>query len=247
MYTMSSEVAETVSGRRSAPARPGARLSRPVVLAAAVRLADSEGVDAVSMRRLSTELGVVPMALYKHVADKDDLLAGMVDVVVAGYREPDPGLDWREAVRQRIMAARDALHAHPWLRSTIERASQRTPAVLAYMDSLAGEFRRGGLSYDLVHHAMHALGHRIWGFSPEAFAAPDAAAGAAPGGSAPPAPDPAELAALAARFPHVVAIAVDTAQRNPQGACDTDAEFDFTLDLLLDAFGRLHESGWVSR
>jgi len=227
--------------------RSAGRLSRAQVLEGAVRLADAEGLDAVSMRRLSSELGVVPMALYKHVADKDDLVAGMIDSVVARYPAPEPDAGWRDAVRQRVLGARDALQAHPWLRSAIERATLRTPTVLAYMNAVAGELRGGGLSYDLVHYAMHALGHRIWGFSPEAFAAPDAPAGAAGSAAATPAPDPAELEALAAHFPHVVAIAMDTAQRNPLGACDTDAEFVFTLDLLLDAFGRLHEAGWASR
>lgn len=238
MYTMSSE-------RPPMPRAPG-RLSRAGVLAAAVSLADREGLESLSMRRLATELGVVPMALYKHVTDKDDLVAGMIDQVVEAYRAPDAGLDWRAAVRGRIMAARDALHEHPWLRSALERATQRTPAVLGHMDAIAGDLRRGGLSYDLVHHAMHALGHRIWGFSPEAFS-DGTGSSAERAGEAEPAPvDPAQLAAMAERYPHVVAIALDTAQRAPGGACDTEAEFAFTLDLLLDAVSSLHAAGWRS-
>lgn len=237
MYTMSSEPPTTP--------RAAGRLSRAGVLAAAVTLADREGLESLSMRRLASELGVVPMALYKHVADKDDLVAGMIDQIVADYRAPQPGLDWRAAVRGRIMAARDALHEHPWLRSALERATQRTPAVLGHMDAVAGELRRGGLSYDLVHHAMHALGHRIWGFSPEAFS--DGAGSTAAPDAEPPPVDPAQLAAMAERYPHVVAIALDTAQRAPGGACDTEAEFAFTLDLLLDAVSSLHAAGWRSR
>ncbi len=221
-------------------------LSRPQVLAAAVALADREGLAAVSMRHLAAELGVVPMALYKHVADKNDLVAGMIDLVVAGYAAPPPGLEWREGVRRRVLAARDALLEHPWLRPAIETATERTPAVLGHMDAVAGEFAAGGLSYDLVHHAMHALGHRIWGFSPEAFSSP-----AVPSGpSAPSLPSPeqeAMMAAMAQRFPHIAAIAIDAATRHPLGACDEQFEFEFTLDLLLESVARLHAAGWASR
>ena len=223
-------------------------LSRPQVLAAAVALADREGLAAVSMRHLAAELGVVPMALYKHVADKNDLVAGMIDLVVAGYAAPPPGLEWREGVRRRVLAARDALLEHPWLRPAIETATERTPAVLAHMDAVAGELAAGGLSYDLVHHAMHALGHRIWGFSPEAFSSP-----AAPSAPPPPTPAPstaeqeAMMAALAQRFPHIAAIALDAVARSPLGACDEQFEFEFTLDLLLEAVARLHAAGWSSR
>lgn len=223
-------------------------LSRPQVLAAAVALADREGLAAVSMRHLAAELGVVPMALYKHVSDKNDLVAGMIDLVVAGYAAPPPGLEWREGVRRRVLAARDALLEHPWLRPAIETATERTPAVLAHMDAVAGELAAGGLSYDLVHHAMHALGHRIWGFSPEAFSSP-----AAPSAPPPPTPAPstaeqeAMMAAMAQRFPHIAAIALDAVARSPLGACDEQFEFEFTLDLLLEAVARLHAAGWSSR
>ncbi len=223
-------------------------LSRPQVLAAGVALADREGLAAVSMRHLAAELGVVPMALYKHVADKNDLVAGMIDLVVAGYAAPPPGLEWREGVRRRVLTARDALLEHPWLRPAIETATERTPAVLAHMDAVAGELAAGGLSYDLVHHAMHALGHRIWGFSPEAFSSP-----AAPSAPPPPTPAPstaeqeAMMAAMAQRFPHIAAIALDAVARSPLGACDEQFEFEFTLDLLLESVARLHSAGWVSR
>jgi hypothetical protein len=116
------------------------------------------------------------------------------------------------------------------------------------MDAVAGELAAGGLSYDLVHHAMHALGHRIWGFSPEAFSSP-----AAPSAPPPPTPAPptgeqeAMMAAMAQRFPHIAAIALDAVARSPLGACDEQFEFEFTLDLLLEAVARLHAAGWSSR
>jgi AcrR family transcriptional regulator len=221
----------------SAPAQR-APLDRERVLGAGIALADRHGFDALSMRALAGELGVVPMALYKHVADKDDLISGMIDTLVAGYAAPPADALWRDAVRAQILSARTTLDAHPWLRTAIESRTRRTPAVLSYMDSLAGRFIEGGVSVDLTHHAMHALGHRIWGFSPEAFDEP--------GAGAPP-PDPELMRRAAQAYPHVFAIAADAATRNPSGACDDQSEFEFTLDLLLDAFERLHQSGWVSR
>lgn len=228
-------------------ARTGPPLNRAQVLAVGVSLADREGLDAVSMRRLAADLGVVPMALYKHVADKHDLVAGMIDLVVSGYAEPAPGLPWRDEVRERMLAARDALLEHPWLRTAIEAATERTSAVLGHMDALAGALARGGLSYDLVHHAMHALGHRIWGFSPEAFATSVGSAPVPPPTVAPPTIEQqAMLAAMAQQYPHIAAIAADTVARHPAGGCDDQFEFAFTLDLLLESFARLHAAGWTS-
>ena len=222
------------------PSTPERRapLDRSRVLQAGIELADRDGFEALSMRSLAAELGVVPMALYKHVAGRDDLVAGMIDTLVEGYGTPPADTPWRDAVRAQILAARTTLDAHPWLRTAIESSTRRTPAVLSHMDAVAGRFIDGGVSVDLTHHAMHALGHRIWGFSPEAFDEPDA--------DAPP-PDPELMRRAAQAYPHVFAIAFDAATRNPSGACDDQSEFEFTLDLLLDAFERLHQSGWVSR
>ncbi|MFT4215895.1 MAG: TetR/AcrR family transcriptional regulator C-terminal domain-containing protein [Micropruina sp.] len=214
------------------------RLDRARVLTAAVALADDEGLDGVSMRTLAAGLAVVPMALYKHVANKQALLAGMIDTIVTGYPRPEPHLDWRDAVRFRVLAARDALVAHPWLRAAIETSGQRTPAVLAHMDAVAGDLLAGGLSADLAHHAMHALGHRIWGFSPEAF--DDSATASTPEESL------ATEQLIRDRFPHIVAITLDSLERTGGAGCDSQYEFEFTLDLLLDAFERLHDSGWSS-
>ena len=223
-----------------------APLSRDRVLAAAVALADSGGIEALSMRRLAQELGVVPMALYKHVANKDELLDGMVDVVLDGIGPADATADWRDAVRHRVLSAREAVGRHPWARKAIESRTRRTPTVLGYMDSLAGMFRAGGFSPDLTHHVMHALGNRMWGFSPELFEEPrDPSA---------PAPTPEQQQAMAAefaeRFPHILEIATAATSGDLSrvgGGCDEQFEFEFALDLLLDGFERLREQGWTSR
>ena len=213
-------------------------LDRISVLRGAVLLADETGLDAISMRAVAARLGVVPMALYKHVADKEDLLSGMVDLVISEYEVPENEGSWRDSVRARVLDARAALRRHPWLRRAIETRGQRTEAVMSHMEAVSGDLIRGGLSVDLVHHAMHALGNRIWGYSPEAF----------PEDAPPPAgiDDPQQLMqAMAQRYPNIVAIAAETMRTG--GACDDEFEFAFTLDLLLDAFEGLHLAGWTSR
>ncbi|MFE2918442.1 TetR/AcrR family transcriptional regulator [Kitasatospora indigofera] len=229
------------------PARR-APLSRDRVLRAAVALADGTGIEALSMRRLAQELGVVPMALYKHVANKEELLDGMVDAVVGAIRPPDLGPDWRGAVRGRILAAREALRSHPWASQVIRSRSGPTPALLAHMDAVIGVFRTGGFSVDLTHHAMHALGSRVLGFTQEVFDAPP---GAAPGAVAGPlaAEQAAAFRQLAERYPHVTELAGVTAHDDDSvvgPGCDDQFEFEFALDLLLDGFERLRQQGWTS-
>ena len=216
-------------------------LSRDRVLRAAVALADETGIEALSMRKLAQELGVVPMALYKHVANKEELLDGIVDTVVCDIDPPPGGTDWRTAVRQRIISARAALLSHPWAAHVIESRTTPTPAVLEYLNSMIGLFREGGLSVDLTHHVMHAMGSRILGFSQELFTDP------------PPADAEVQEAAareLAGRFPWVAELATAAAHVEESvvgSGCDDQFEFEFALDLLLDGFDHLHRQGWSSR
>ncbi|WP_222268718.1 TetR/AcrR family transcriptional regulator [Modestobacter marinus] len=218
-----------------------APLNRDRVLRAAVALADETGIDALSMRNLAERLGVVPMALYKHVANKEELLDGMVEVVVGEIDPPPRGAEWKDAVRQRILSARGTLLRHGWASAVIQSRTHAPPAVLAYMDSLIGTFRAGGFSADLTHHVMHALGIRMWGFTQEVFPTPQ-----------PPA-DPDARAAMfgefAARYPHIVDMATavsDDGGMAGGAGCDDQFEFEFALDLLLDGFERLHQGGWTS-
>jgi len=217
-------------------------LSRDRVLRAAVALADDAGIESLSMRNLARELGVVPMALYKHVANKEELLDGMVDIVVGEIDPPAPTADWKTAVRQRILSARRALLRHPWASSVLESRTNPTPVVLGYMDSMIAMFRVGGFSVDLTHHVMHAIGSRMFGFSQELFV--DTASA-----SLDPEVRTAMLAQMAGTYPHVVEIAM-RASHDEQSlvgpGCDDQFEFEFTLDLLLEGFERLHLQGWSS-
>ncbi|WP_199278303.1 TetR family transcriptional regulator [Arthrobacter sp. CAN_A2] len=220
------------------------RLSREAVLRAAVALADEQGVARLSMRTLAEELGVVPMALYKHVSSKEDLLDGMVDVIVAEIDPPLGERAWRTTVRSRILSARTVLQRHRWARQVLETRTTRTPAVLAYTDSFIGMFLDRGFSVDLTHHVMHALGSRMWGFTQELFDAPE------PGSvqSGPAQPGSAQLEEMARRFPNILRIA--TASAHGEGVvgrgCDDQFEFEFALDLLLDGVEGLHARGWTS-
>jgi AcrR family transcriptional regulator len=211
-------------------------LNRDRVLATAIALADADGIEAVNMRRLSQELGVVPMALYKHVANKDELLDAMVDTVVTEIDAPDPNLPWRNVIRSRILSARAMLLRHPWARRVMESRTTPTPAVLAYMDSTIAAFTAGGLSVDLTHHVMHALGSRIFGFTQELYDEP--ADQEVPAAAA---------AQLAEAYPHIAAVAASRPhdEHSVVGTgCDDQFEFEFTLDLLLDGVERLHLQGW---
>jgi AcrR family transcriptional regulator len=211
-------------------------LSKERVLGAAVALADEGGVDALSMRRLAQELGVVPMALYKHAANKDEMLGGMIDVVVGEIDPPLSGTDWKTAVRQRVLSARSALLRHPWASQVIESRTDPTPAVLKYMDSMVGMFRAGGFSIDLTHHAMHAMGSRLLGFSQELF---DDTADAGPE------LDPVMLREMANGYPHIteMVMAITHDDESVVGTgCDDQFEFEFALDLMLDGLERLRDA-----
>jgi len=209
------------------------RLTRQRVLHAAVELADQIGIDSLSMRRLAEELGVVPMALYKHVANKEELLDGMVDVVVGEIEPPLSGTSWKSAVRKRILSARRSLLHHPWASGVIESRANPSPVLLAYIDSMIGMFRAGGFSADLTHHVLHTMGSRLYGFTQEVF-------------DDSPSLDPASTAMLVremeGRYPHIaemVAIVYHDEASVLGGGCDDQFEFEFALDLLLNGLERL--------
>ena len=146
-----------------------APLTRQRILQAAVELADSGGIDALSMRKLAQTLGVEAMSLYNHVRNKDDLLDGVVDVVVGEIELCPPGDDWKPAMRRQALAARQVLLRHRWAPRIIESRTTMSPVLLRYMETVVSIMRRGGFSVDLTHHAMHILGSRVLGFTQELF------------------------------------------------------------------------------
>src|SRR4249920_3661594 len=131
--------------QRTNTSRP--RLSRPFVLQAAVALADEDGLEGFSMRRLAQALGVVPMALYKHFANKDELLDGMVDIVFAEIDSPAIGPEWRSEMRRRAISAREALKRHGWAIGLME-TRKPGPANLRNHNAVMGCLREAGFSFE---------------------------------------------------------------------------------------------------
>jgi AcrR family transcriptional regulator len=219
-------------------------LSRDRVLRAAVELADEHGLRALTMRRLAEELGAEAMSLYYHVANKQEVLDGIVDVIAGEINDvvnqidmPSKGADWKQAIRRRILSAREVLLRHPWAPAVIETRTNTSPAVVRYFDGLVGLMRDGGFSYDVAHHALHALGSRALGFTQELFdpgdGVPDEAAATA------------MLESMADQLPHLVGMLREVVHDDPGstlGWCDDQTEFEFGLDLILDGLDGMRET-----
>jgi AcrR family transcriptional regulator len=232
---------------------PRTPLSRERVLATAVAIVDAEGIPALTMRRLAGELGVEAMSLYYHLPGKEALLDGVADTVVAeietavGRVDQAGGrdADWRTRLRRQFLAARQVMLRHPWVPGLL--GSRRTiPAGLyAYYDRILGTLVGAGFSYRIGHRALHAFGSLPLGFAQEIFS-PESA-----GGSMEPDAAEADLAGMAAALPHLMAMMASEAHdaADPTlGWCDSQVEFEFTLDLLLDGLERLRdqEAGGVN-
>jgi AcrR family transcriptional regulator len=140
-------------------------LTRDRVLRAAMRLADEGGFDSLTMRRLGQELGVQAMSLYNHVANKDDIRDGIVDLVMGEIEVPPSGADWKTSIRQTAISAHDAFVRHPWACSLQMETTTVSPARLRWMESVLRTFREAGFSAELTHHAYHALDSHITGFT----------------------------------------------------------------------------------
>jgi AcrR family transcriptional regulator len=218
-------------------------LSRERVLTAAVALADEHGIQALTMRRLAVDLGVEAMSLYYHVPDKETLLDGVAETVIAEVEaeigppaEDDGDGSWRAVLRRQFLAARRVMLRHPWAPGLLGTRRSVPMPVFAYYDRILGTLVGAGFSYRLAHRAMHAFGSMPLGFVQEMFSP------AAGGGSLDVDVTEAELAAMAASLPHVsamVAAEVHAATDPTLGWCDGQVEFEFTLDLLLDGLERL--------
>ena len=149
----------------AADPEPRIPLSRDRILRAALELADEVGIEAVTMRKLGQTLGFEAMSLYNYVANKDDLLNGIVDLVLAETEPPSPVGDWDKAIRQSAISVHEALQRHPWACNLLMSPPRIRPARLRYMDSLLGRLREAGFSADATYHAYHVLDAHIFGFS----------------------------------------------------------------------------------
>ena len=209
---------------------PRLPLTRERVLAAAVALADQGGIESLSMRKLAQELGVEAMSLYHHVANKDDILDGLVDVVFGEIDLPAGEDGWRAAMRQRAISAREALRRHPWATGLMESRPTPGAANLRHHDAVLGVLRGAGFSVQLAAHAYSLLDSYIYGFALQEaslpFHTPEEAAEVAQ----------AIMAEFpAADYPHLTEIAVDHVL---QPGYDYGNEYLFGLDLILDGLER---------
>ena len=223
--------------------QPRLPLSKERVLRAAIKIADSRGLESRTMRRLAEELGAEAMSLYYYLASKEELLDGIADAVVAEINDvvgtidvPSAGATWKTAVRRRILSAREVLLRHPWAPRVFETRTSTSLAVLLYYDGLLKLMTDGGFSYDLVHHALHALGSRALGFTQELF---DPSAGTSDEETA------AALEGIADQIPHLVGMFTEVAHDDPDstlGWCDDQTEFEFGLDLILNGLDSLRQT-----
>jgi len=213
-------------GRRPAEVAQGAPVSRERTLGVALAVADSEGIEAVTMRRLARELGVEAASLYHYVNGKDEILDGLVDVVAAEIEPPTPSADWRTSVSQRAHAMRDGLRHHPWAVSLMASRTRPGPATLRLLEAGIRCFREGGFSVPSAAHGISVVDSYVHGFVLQEVNLPFR--------------NEAELAAMtgaivesfpASEFPYLFEMTVEHVL---QPGYDYSHEFDSGLTVVLD-------------
>ena len=208
-------------------------LSRDRVLAAALAVADEGGLPGLTIRSLAQRVGAKPMSLYHYVANKDDILDGLVDLVFAEIELPEPDGDWRRQMTRRARSARAVLRRHPWSVGLLESRATPGPATLRHHDATIGALRAGGFSIGQTAHAYAVLDAFVYGFAVQEaslpFEGPDGAAEVA---------EPIMALMATGAYPHLVEFAQEHALRP---GYDFGDEFDFGLDLVLDGLSRLLE------
>jgi AcrR family transcriptional regulator len=216
---------EAVANRR--PGRP-ARLSREAVLRAALEVADEGGLEALTMQRVGEAVGAEAMSLYRHVRNKEDLLDGVVDLVFAEIELPPAGANWRTAMRERAVSARDVLRRHQWAIGLMESRRQPGPANMRHHDAVLGVLLAAGFTSADATHAYNLLDSFIYGFALQERGMPFGT--------------PEEMEAMgdsmfqdaAGAYPHLQAVAIDLIRAR----FDYADEFGFGLDLILDGIER---------
>jgi AcrR family transcriptional regulator len=219
--------------RQLSQARSRPRLSRERVLRTAINRADQGGLDVLTMRSLAEELEVAPMALYRHVTNKDDLVDAMVDIVFSEIGVPSGAGDWKSAMRRRAMSVCEALSRHRWAIGLMEARRNPGPANLRHHDAVIGRLRAAGFSVEMAAHAYSLLDSYIYGFALTKINLPFETTA-----------EVAEVAESmleafpATEYPNLVEFITEHAMKPGYDYAD---EFQYGLDLILDGLGRVHE------
>jgi AcrR family transcriptional regulator len=201
------------------------------ILRAAIKLADRQGLEALSMRKLATTLKVEAMSLYNHVASKDELLDGMVNQIVGEITLPERDGDWKSAMRARAVSALAVMTAHPWAPMLVVSRINVGPNMLRYIDATLGTLREAGFSWQEADRAWNTMDNYIYGFTLQQHNFPvnpdDYASAAA-----------AYLPMLPAdQYPYMHELSARVADRSHDGTHD----FGFGLEVLLDGLERLRQ------
>jgi len=205
-------------------------LSRERVLLGAVAVADATGVGALTIRSLAQQLGVKPMSLYYYVANKEEILDGIVDLVFSEIDLPRPGNDWRPEMRRRAMSARNVLHNHPWAIELLQSRTAPGPATLRHHNAVIGTLREAGFSVETTAHAFALLDSYIYGFALSEASlpinGPETVAEVA---------EQMMMQYLAVDYPHLAEFSV---KHILKPGYDFGSEFAFGLDLIIDGLAR---------
>ena len=219
-----------MTSRADPSAKPRAPLSRERVLRAAIALADTAGIASLTMRKLGQKLRVEAMSLYNHVANKDDILDGIVDLVFSEIAMPSGRAHWKTAMRQRAISAREVLLRHPWAIGLLESRVTPGPATLRHHDAVIGSLRKAGFSIGMAAHAYSVMDSYIYGFAlQQTTLAVDMSK------------QPSEMAESFLRqlptndYPHLAEMITEHAMKPGYNYAD---EFEFGLDLILDSLER---------
>jgi len=219
-----------MAAQATARARPRVRLNEDRVLRAAIQIADKAGIGSLTMRKLAQKLGVEAMTLYYYVVKKDDIVDGILDLVVGEIELPTEGGDWKAALRRSAVSAHEVLLRHPWACSLMMSPARIRPARFRYMESLLGRLREGGFSANMTHHAYHALdshilGFTMWevGYTTGIRALPDSG-------------ERLQRELTLAEYPYLVEHMGEHQRKS--GREGGESEFEFGLDLILDGLDK---------
>jgi AcrR family transcriptional regulator len=213
-------------------------LSKERVIQTAVALADREGIDSLSMRRLAQALGVAAMTLYHYVPNKEELLDGMVEVVFAEIAVPASDGEWRTALRARAVSTRAALNRHPWAIGLLESRRTPGPESMRLHNDVLGCLREAGFSIELAVHAYSVQDAYIYGFAQQEksvpFESPEEIT-AVIADQVKNVEESPDLGALADEYPYIAEVVVGHIATS---GYDFRDEFEYGLDLILDALER---------